>query len=187
MLAVATTDYLADPADLAAWLPVDETDPKLLAALAAASSRFRGAVRHRVTFTVDDVITLDGGGSYAVLLPAAPVTAVSEVLLDGEELTEGTDFNWSSDGYLRRLAGLVWPDRLRCLQVTYSHGYSEIPEDVAEVVIDRARLLYAVKAGVQNMQVGGVTVGFGQQAAMGVSQQWTDVVERYRLNAGDRS
>lgn len=183
---MATTDYLADPADLAAWLPVGEDDPKLLAALAAASSRFRGAVRHRVTFTVDDVITLDGGGSQAVLLPAAPVTAVAEVLLDGEALIEGTDFSWSADGFLRRLGG-CWPDRLRCLQVTYSHGYSEIPEDIAEAVVDRARVLYAVKAGVQNMQVGGVTVGFGQQAAMGVSQQWTDVVERYRLNAGDRS
>lgn len=182
---MATTDYLADPADLAAWLPVGEDDPKLLAALAAASSRFRGAVRHRVSFTVDDVITVDGNGSQTVLLPAAPVTAVSELLLDDVELIEGTDFNWSADGYVRRLGG-CWPDRLRCLQVTYSHGYDEVPEEISEAVIDRARLLYAVKAGVQNMQVGGITVGFGQQSAMGVSQQWTDVVDRYRLNAGDR-
>lgn len=181
-----TTDYLADPADLAVWLPVGEDDPKLLAALSAASRRFRGAVRHPVSLIGGDVITLDGLGQSAVLLPTAPVTAVDEVLLDGEELTVGTDYSWSEDGFLRRLCG-VWPDRLRCLQVTYSHGFALVPEEIQEVVIDQARLLYAVKAGVQTLQVGGITTTFGAQASVGVSAQWSSVVERYRLNAGDRS
>lgn len=182
---MATTDHLADPADLAALLQVAENEPKLVMALAAASSRFRGAVRHHVTLVGGDTITLDGGGTAAVLLPAAPVIAVDEVLLDGEELTDGTHYAWSEDGFLRRLGG-CWPDRLRCLSITYTHGFAEIPEDIQEVVVDKARALYAVKPGLQTLQVGGITAGFGLQASEGVSAQWTSVVERYRLNSGDR-
>lgn len=185
MQAVATTDYLADPADLAAWLNVPDSDPLLLQALAAASSRFRGAVRHHVTHVVDDVLTLDGNGVASLLLPAAPVTAVTSVVLDGEALAESVDYAWSGDGYLRRIGGLLWPDRLRCLTVTYSHGHQEPPEDVAEVVIDKARTLYAVRPGVQSVQVGGQQVKFGAQAAVGVTAQWSELVERYRLNRGD--
>lgn len=184
---MATTDYLADPADLAAWMGVPATDPKLVRALAAASSRFRGAVRHHVSAVVDDETVLDGNGRSALLLPATPVTAVKELLLDGVALVDGDDFEWSSaDGRLRRLCG-VWPDRLRCLRIVWDHGFTVVPEDIAEVVIDQARAQYAVLPGVQTRQVGGQSVTFGATASTGVTTQWTTVVERYRLNAGDRA
>lgn len=178
-------DPLADPQELADWLGVAVDDPKMLRALNAASRRFRGAVHHPVTFVEDDVVTLDGNGRRSLLLPAAPVTEVSEVLLDDEPLTEGEDYSWSANGYLRRPCGLVWPDRLRCLQVTYSHGYAEVPEDIAEVVIDQARAMYVVVPGVQSKQVGGQSVTYGAQAATGVTAQWTAAVERHQLGAGD--
>lgn len=180
------TDFLADPADLAVWLGVPETDAKLQQALNAASRRFRGAVRHPITLVSGDTEMLDGNGCESILLPAAPVTAVSAVELDGEALVADMDYSWSADGFLRRLGGEVWPDRLRCLQVTYSHGYAEVPEDIQEVVIDQARALYAVQPGVQTRQVGGQSVTFGVQAAIGVTSQWTAAVERYQLNRGDR-
>ncbi|MFE2497088.1 mobile element protein [Streptomyces scopuliridis] len=180
------TDYLADPADLAAWLPVGEDDPKLLAALKASSRRFRGAVRHPVTLTAGDVVTLDGTGRESVLLPAAPVTAVASLLLDGEVLAVAVDFSWSADGFLRRL-GYCWPDRLRCIEVTYSHGYAQIPEDIQEVVVDQARAMYRVQPGVQTIQAGGESITYGVQAAAGVTAQWSAVVEKYQLNRGDRA
>lgn len=181
-----TAEYLADPEELAVWLGVGADDSKLLVALRAASSRFRGAVRHPVTAVLGDTIILDGNGTESLLLPAAPVTAVSLVKLDGEELVAGTDYEWSADGYLRRLDCQVWPARLRCIEVTYSHGYSVIPDDIAEVVIDQARSVYAILPGVQQKTVGAQSVTFGVQAAMGVTAQWTTVVERYQLNRGDR-
>lgn len=184
MPAVATTDFLAPPADLAVWLGVPATDPKLRAALGAASSRFRGQVRHPVSYVADETLVLDGYGTKTVLLPAAPVTAVSELLLDGVELVDGTDFEWSQDGYVRRL-GCVWPNRLRCIQITQSHGYDPIPEDIAEVIIDQARSQYTVRPGVQSMQVGGQSIGFGAQASIGVTAQWSAMVEKYKLNRGD--
>jgi hypothetical protein len=180
------TDLLADPEELAAWLPVGADDPKLLAALNAASRRFRGAVRHPVSLVAGETVVLDGNGTSSLLLPAAPVTAVSEVEVDGEVLVDGTDYSWSADGYLRRLSCLVWPDSLRCITITYSHGYAEIPEDIQEVVIDQARALYAILPGVQQQTVGAQSVTFGVQAATGVTAQWSAAVERYQLNRGDR-
>ncbi|GGU52601.1 mobile element protein [Streptomyces lavendofoliae] len=182
---MVATDPLADPAELAVWLGVPETDPKLLAALNAASRRFRGAVRHPVSLVSGDTVVLDGTGAHSLLLPAAPVVSVESVELEGAALTAGTDYDWSADGYLRRLT-TTWPDRLRCLHVTYTHGYALIPEDIKEVVIDQARAMYRVQPGVQTMQVGGQSIGFGAQASIGVTAQWSAMVEKYRLNRGDR-
>ncbi|WP_326806649.1 mobile element protein [Streptomyces sp. NBC_01775] len=186
MRAVATIDYLANPADLAAWLGVPENDPKLIQALAAATSRFRGAVRHPVTLVAGDTVTLDGTGCVSLILPAAPVLSVASLELDGEPLVEGEGFDWSADGFLRRLGCQVWPGRLRCVVVTYSHGHAQVPDDVAEAVIDQARAMYAVRPGVESVQVGGQALKFGAQASIGVTAQWSAAVERHRLNRGDR-
>lgn len=183
---MVATELLADPAELAAWLPVTEDDPKLLGALKAASRRFRGAVRHPVSLVAGDTVTLDGRGKESVLLPAAPVVAVTSLLLDGEELTDGTAFAWSQDGFLRRLGG-YWPDRLRCIQVTYDHGFAQIPEDIQEVVIDQARTMFRVQPGVQTIQAGGESITYGAQAAVGVTAQWSEMVQKYQLNRGDRA
>ncbi|MFJ8583623.1 mobile element protein [Streptomyces sp. NPDC093595] len=183
---MVATDPLADPAELAVWLGVPETDTKLVAALNAASRRFRGAVRHPVTLVAGDTVTLDGPGAYTVLLPAAPVVAVASVVLDGTTLVAGTDYEWSQDGYLRRLS-TPWPAALRCLTVTYTHGYAQIPDDIQEVVIDQARAIYAVQPGVQQKTVGSQSVTFGAQAATGVTAQWSAAVEKYQLNRGDRA
>jgi hypothetical protein len=183
---VVATDPLADPAELAVWLGVLENDQKLLSALNAASRRFRGAVRHPVSLVTDDTIVLDGRGQESVLLPAAPVTAVASVKLDGEALEVDVAYAWSADGFLRRLGG-SWPDRLRCIEVTYSHGYATIPEDIQEVVIDQARAIYAVQPGVQQKTVGSQSVTYGAQAATGVTAQWSAMVEKYQLNRGDRA
>jgi hypothetical protein len=181
----AEDEFLADPAELAAKLGRSEDDPKLLYALRAASRRFRGQVHHPVTFVADDVVVLDGSGRASLLLPVWPVTAVSAVVLDGTELVEGTDYSWSDAGILRRLGCLHWPDRLRCLQVTYSHGWpvDDIPGDIQEVVNERAEAALNIVVGVQSKAVGGQSVTFGAQAAAGATEAWTKAVEKYKVRA----
>lgn len=182
---MATDDYLADPDELAVWLGKPADDPKLLNALRAATRRFRGAVGHRVTLVTDDVVTLDGGGRRSLLLPVWPTTAVASVVLDGTELVEGMDYSWSDTGVLRRL-GDAWPDRLRCLVVTYSHGWVVVPEDIQEAVLDQARSMYTVVPGLQSKTVGAQSVTFGAQAAIGVTSQWSSAVDRYKVRtSGD--
>lgn len=179
-------DVLADPDELAASLGVSASDPKLLWALTAASRRFRGAVRHPVSLVAGDIFVLDGNGEQSILLPAAPVIAISSLKLDGALLTDGSDYSWSADGFVRRL-GDVWPERLRCIEGVYDHGHAVVPEDVQEVVIDQARAMYRIEPGLAAKTVGGQSVQFGTQAAVGVTAQWTAAVERYQLNRGDRA
>ncbi|MEU1496057.1 mobile element protein [Streptomyces sp. NPDC005732] len=188
----AEDEFLADPAELAVKLGREPDDPKVLAALRAASRRFRGQVRHRVTQVVDDVVVLDGTGQESLLLPVWPTTAVTEVLLDGQELTEGSDYSWSEAGILRRLGCLWWPDRLRCLQVTYTHGWPNswedgIPEDIQEVVLERAEASFTIPVGVQSKAVGGQSVTFGAQAASGATEAWTKAVDRYAIRTASEA
>lgn len=178
------TEFLADPDELSIWLGKPPNDPKLLNALRAATRRFRGAVGHPVDLVVDDEVTLDGNGRESLLLPVWPTTAVTSVVLDDQILVEGTDYEWSDAGILRRLGGLCWPDRLRCLVVTYSHGWDPIPEDIQEVVIDQARTMDTVVPGVQSRAVGGQSVTFGATAAVGVSDQWSKAVARHKIRTG---
>ncbi|MFF9568497.1 mobile element protein [Streptomyces sp. NPDC014685] len=182
----ADDDYLADPADLALILGKPADDPKLLLRLRQASARFRGAVRHRVTLVTDDEVTLDGTGRESLLLPVWPTVVVTSVHLDGVLLTEGTDYQWSHDGILRRLGCGYWPDRLRCLRVVYTHGWAVVPEDIAEVVLDKAAAMDAIPIGVASKAVGGQSVTYGAQQAIGVTEQWSQAVERHKIRtSGD--
>jgi hypothetical protein len=134
---------------------------------------------------VDDEVVLDGNGRKSVLLPVWPTTAVASVTLDGELLVEHTDYEWSGAGILRRLCAL-WPDRLRCLTVTYSHGWAEVPKDIQEAVIDQARSMDTVVPGLQSKTVGAQSVTFGAQAAIGVTSQWSAAVDRHKVRtSGD--
>jgi hypothetical protein len=183
---VVAEEFLADPAELAVQLGQPEDNPKLIAALRAASRRFRGQVGHRVNLVANDVVVLDGNGRESILLPVWPTTAVAEVLLDDEVLTEGTDYSWSEAGILRRLGCRCWPDRLRCLQVTYSHGWAEVPEDIQEAVLERAEAGFTIPVGVQSKAVGGQSVTFGAQAASGATEAWTSTVARHKVrSSGD--
>lgn len=122
---------------------------------------------------------LDGTGTRLLLLPAAPITAVPVVEVDGQIVA---DFAWSRTGVLHRLAH--WPDRLGCIRVVYSHGYDPVPEDVAEAVLTEAQYLLTVQPGIASMTVGGESLSFSAPAA-GMPLVWTRAVDRYRLNRGD--
>lgn len=189
----ADPEFLADPAELAVALGRSADDPKLLFQLRAATRRFRGQVGHPVTQVVDDVATLNGNGRESLLLPVWPVTAVSHVLLDGQELTEQVDYSWSEEGILRRLRVRYWPDRLRCLQVTNTHGWpfttgdwSTLPGDVVEAVLDQAQAMFNITPGLQSMTTGAQSVSFGTAAAVGATDTWAKAVARHKVRtSGD--
>ena len=185
MSAPVDTELLADPAELAAKLGLAADDPELLYELRSASRDFVGAVRHPVMLVVDDDIRLDGPGTTMLHLPCAPVVAVTLVEVDGAAVT---DFDWSEDGLLERAAG--WARRLRSVRVVYSHGYPVVPADIADAVSQRAEMAINVSPGLSSMTVGGESVTFATRYAasvVGVTDTWRRVVEKYRLNRGDRS
>ena len=154
---------------------------RLLAALRAATRRFRGQVRHPVSLVTDDTVYLDGSGKAVLRLPACPVREVHSVLVDGETLT-GVK--------VRRQAGLLlhpggcWPAWSE-VTVTYDHGQDPVPGEVAEAVIDQARAIYRTDPAIQQVTTGTESVSFAATAAVGITSQWAAAVEAHRLNRGD--
>jgi hypothetical protein len=176
-------ENLAPASDLATLLGVPPTDPKLLLALKRASGRFRGQVHHPVSLVANDTVQLDGDGSDTLLLPAAPVVGDVAVKIDGVTVTDHKVSRHA--GILRRAAG--WPDDLGNIEVTYTHGHTEIPVDVVDAVLEQAELQFKVLAGVQQASLGARSITFGTTASVGVTQRWVDAIEAHRLNRGDRS
>jgi hypothetical protein len=172
--------YLAEPADLATLTKLPADSPALLLALDRASERFRLAVGHPVHLVEAETVTLDGDGSETLLLPAAPATDIT-VLVDGAAVT---DFQVNARaGILRRASR--WPAGLGNIEVTYSHGFAEIPGGIQDAVLEMAAISARVPAGVQSETAGGQSITWGAQAASGVSQRWTDAVLAYLLG-GER-
>jgi hypothetical protein len=173
--------YLAEPQDLAVLLKLPADDVRLLAALRAATRRFRGQVRHPVSLVTDDTVVLDGTGKPLLRLPAAPVLAVKSVQVDGVEL---------AGVKVRRQAALLlhpdgcWPEWSE-ITVTYDHGLALVPEEVAEAVVDQARVIYRTDPAIQQVTTGTESVSFAATAAVGVTTQWLAAVEAHRLNRGD--
>lgn len=170
-------DLLADPQRVADRLGVAVDDASLLAALRQASATFRAAVRHPVSRVDDDIVVLDTDGSTSVLLPAAPVVTVSRVSVAGADVT---DYEVSETGLIRRAAG--FPDALGAVSVTYTHGYEPVPEEIAEAVAAEAAAAYEAVAGVSSISVGGQQISF----RAGMSRQFSQVIDLYKLNRGDR-
>lgn len=171
---------LASVVTLARWVSRDPEDPTVVDALYSASARFRSAVRHPVSRVDDDEIWLSPNGGNLLVLPAAPVFAVTEVAVSGSVIT---DYSWSRRGMLERADG--WPEGLDTVRVVYSHGYDPIPDDVTDAVLHHARYLLTWEPGVASMTVGGETVTYATVAGA-AADSWDRAVNAYALNHGDR-
>lgn len=128
-------------------------------ALRRASGRVRSYTRQDVTIVEHDTVLLDGGDRVLVL-PQRPVIVDDDHPLTVVELpdwggvevpaVEGRDFTRLGAELTRgypwyntsRLAGWPWRQQLGVwaprVRVTYSHGYTEVPDDIIDVVLDLA-------------------------------------------------
>lgn len=150
-----------------------DTD-KLNLALSLASGRFRGQANNPISLTTETV-TLDTQGASRIMLPAAPVHDVTRVQVDGTD----TAYEWSASGVLRFDNPL--PDRYRALQVTYTHGYDPIPDDIRDVVLEQAAAIYNLLPGVMSYTVGAESRSYSTALTVGTTAQWAACVARYRI------
>lgn len=172
-------ERLADPADLGKLLGVRADHPKVGPALDQASARFRGAVGHDVSRTTVQVV-MDGNGVRNLLLPAVQIarTPGPVVVLNGATLTLGIDYELSSRfGILRRCGG-VWPDQLDALDVQFTYGWSPIPDDIAEAVLDQAAAVFVGRPGIGQQTVGAESTTW----TPGVTVAWSTAVTRYSID-----
>jgi hypothetical protein len=114
---------------------------------------------------------LDGSGLALQFLPSMHVTAVASVVDDGATLVDGTDFAWSTQGWLQKLTCGAFSWKPRSVVVTLTHGYDEIPDDV-QAVIDRLAARASSDAGALR-QVGQVAYAT-TTAGVGVGGALTD-------------
>lgn len=140
----ATGTALATPAELAARLGItfldDEAD-RALTLLALASGLVRKEVGQTISLVTDDVLTIRGNYSRRIVLPQRPVVDVSAVTvnavalddsswyLDGSELVRGSAFtSWGGWSY--------WGCPADTVEITYSHGYADVPDFVKATVLE---------------------------------------------------
>lgn len=157
---------LATSEDLRNFLGKEEIDrARADFILGAVSDEVRKFSRLTFETHTDEEITLDGSGTTILLLPALPVTDVSSVVVAEEELDEIDDYEWSAKGILRRLGGYVWEQKFRSVTVTYSHGFTEVPEDVRLLVVRVAARGWANPTSVTNESAAGYSAGYGFDAS----------------------
>lgn len=129
-----------------------------------------------------ETLVLDGTGTAALLLPTLRVTQVSRVVEDGREL-DPDSYEWSASGVVRKgRRGRAWTDRFRGVEITLTHGYPELPLDLAAIV---DRLKDRQLQGSQVLaQVGSVSYATGEDGLpVGGSLSSLDraVLDRYKL------
>lgn len=141
-LAAATqrSDLSAESADLA---------------LASASAVIRSWTRQSITQVIDDVVTLRVLNDYELILPQRPVESVSQVRVNSLVML---DWVLSGDRLLRtggwrRLPGTTtYPDP-GLVEVTYTHGYDEVPDEVRAVCLDLASMSLTNPGGLREVAI----------------------------------
>jgi hypothetical protein len=145
----------AEAADLEDFLQNDVTTAPAELALDIAS----GIVRAYVGWSISQetvVLVTEGDGGNALWLPTKLLTAVTSVEVDGELLTFGDHYRWTSSGRLRRI-GASWPCLERSIEVTFTHGYNPVPDDIKGITLALAGRLYDNPEGLRSWSVDGLS------------------------------
>ena len=143
-------------ANVAAFLQVaiaEDHEPYAEQAIRAATAAIQAYCEQRIERVEEDEIALDGYGGSILFLPELPATAVSEVVENGVTLTAGADYVLGQHGMLHRSRG-PWARGVQNIQVTYTHGYSPIPDQIVSVCTRAAAREY--QAGLRAAEMGGV-------------------------------
>lgn len=161
-------------ADVEAFLQVTVPAAKVASvnrAIAEATEAIRNYCHQYIERVTGETITLDCTGGTRLFLPELPVISVASVEEDGEALVAGADedYQLGQHGILHRV-GQEWESGIQIVEVTYTHGYDPIPDDVVAVCTRAAARAYqagmksaemAAVPGVQAKSLGDFSVQFG--------------------------
>lgn len=176
----------ATPAELASWLQVPSVDTATATlALNVASAAIRGQAGWSITQEVVTAAVVDGPGGVTIWLATPRLTAVALVKEEGVTLTVVTDYDWKADGRLVRVGG-VWSCKPRAIELTYTHGYSTVPDDIKGLCLQVAGRLYHNPDTLRSYTVGGVSETFaGAVGELGLPLNLTEMelLSPYRVHA----
>lgn len=127
--------------------------------LAAASALIRKTCGWHIWPSQKETLTVDGPGTVTLSLPTMLLTAVESVTEAGTALVDGTDYQWSAAGQMRRLGG-VWTSDMRGVVAAITHGYVDVPDELKAVCCSVAARAVANPMGAKSEQAGGESVTY---------------------------
>lgn len=197
---------LANAADLEAHLGRTLTPAAAELAIRRASGRVRAYTRQTLSFVADDIIEVPGGDR-TLRVPQRPLVVDAAHLLTVVEvgefgapdaaLVEGTDFERLGSELIRgrpyylrtrtqgwpwnRVLG-VWAPKVR---LTYSHGYTTIPDDVVDVVLELATVNVTNIEGHRSESIDDYTITYATETVGGarLTSDHKDALRGYRVGA----
>lgn len=191
-------DFLQQPINT----PVQIASAEL--ALRDASAAIRNYTNQYLELVANDVITLDSRGSKRLILPQLPVVSVDQVVEDGELLVVDDDYKLGQFGILHRI-GAYWKGGIQQVEITYTHGYLVIPDDIIAICIRAASRGYqaGLKAadsdgipGIASKALGDFSVSFQSEGGGGTGEgvlgasaarllllSEKDILDAYRIRA----
>jgi hypothetical protein len=147
----------ASVADIEALLQLPITTAVQIAsanmALKDATAAIRNYCRQFLERVTDETITLDSVVGMRLFLPELPAVSITEVIEDGKTLVVDDDYKLGQYGILHRV-GKMWPAGIQLVEVTYTHGYLVIPDDIVAVCTRAASRAY--QAGLKAVDSAGV-------------------------------
>ncbi len=189
-------DPLVSADDFAEWFSLgngtaasltDLEQARIQTALEIASAQIRNNRRYFSPVNAE-VVSVDAYGGDMLLLPRnrLPITAVTlveQLIGTVYDTVDATEYTWSPDGYVERYWSW-WPCRVQSVRVTYSHGYTVLPRDVAGVCLSLAHRLYTNpdNTAIQSEQLGDHHVTY-MGATSGLSSEETLVLSQYESRA----
>lgn len=185
----------ASAADLAAILQRTFSAAETAAAniqLDLATAAIRNYTRQTISLVEDDVVMLRSTTRGTLILPERPVVDVSLVRLNTVTVAAasytliGAELQWGANvlnvGNLAESAG-GWGSAA-AVEVTYTHGFATIPDDIRSVCLSLAQGGIDNPGGIQREQVGPDAITYaapGGTVTITKSQQ--QMLNRYRLRA----
>lgn len=128
--------------------------------LAAAEAAVRKYCGWHIAPVVEEDFVLDGTGTSSLFVRTLRLVDVIAATVDGVAVDPLT-LEWSEAGFIRTSG--VWPDRLRSVRLTVSHGFESVP-DVAAIITAIAARASASPMGVVREQAGAVSISMSLTA-----------------------
>lgn len=94
----------------------------------AAQAAVRSYCGWHIAPVVAETVFVNGPGGHLLLLPTLKLVSVTTVTNDGAAVS---DPEWSENGMIRHCG---WSRKLRGVEVSFTHGFEECPDDIRAVV-----------------------------------------------------
>ena len=164
--------------DIEALLQITVEPAYAKRAIVEAKAAIQNYTNQTIELTIGDVVTLDGQGlGTKLFLPELPVVSVTSIVEEDETLVVVTDYKLGRYGIVHRLVVTSWYPGFSNIVVTYTHGYTTIPQEVQDVCARAASRIYQAglksanlegMVGVLNYTLGDYSINWSSEATGGV-------------------